>query len=263
MSYKGAKIQVLDLPGIIEGAKDGKGRGRQVISTAKTCNVILIVLDASKPTTHKVIIERELEGFGIRLNKTKQNIKFQKKQKGGINLQMPHEQTQGMNLEMVTAILKEYKISCANVILRCDATPDDLIDLIEGKRAYMPCIYVLNKIDSITIEELDLIDQLPHNVPISAKDLWNFDELLELIWQYAKMIRIYTKPKGQIPDYGEPVVLHDKNPSMETFCNRIHRGILANYKYAWVWGSSVKHQPQKVGKDHLLEDEDVVQIVKK
>ena len=53
--------QVLDLPGIIEGAKDGKGRGRQVISTAKTCNVILIVLDAAKPTTHKVIIERELE----------------------------------------------------------------------------------------------------------------------------------------------------------------------------------------------------------
>ena len=73
----------------------------------------------------------------------------------------------------------------------------------------MPCLYVLNKIDSITIEELDLIDQvlldwlfdrscdvcinafqLPHNVPISAKDEWNFDELLEHIWLYAKMIRM-------------------------------------------------------------------------
>ena len=32
---------------------------------------------------------------------------------------------------------------------------------------------------------------------------------------------------------------------------------------AWVWGTSVKHQPQKVGKDHLLNDEDVVQLVKR
>lgn len=33
-------------------------------------------------------------------------------------------------------------------------------------------------------------------------------------------------------------------------------------KYAWVWGSSVKYQPQRVGLDHILCDEDVVQIVK-
>jgi ribosome-interacting GTPase 1 len=51
----GAKIQMLDLPGIIEGAKDGKGRGRQVISTARTCNLILIVLDCLKPLTHKKV----------------------------------------------------------------------------------------------------------------------------------------------------------------------------------------------------------------
>ena len=59
----------MDLPGIIEGAKDGKGRGRQVISTARTCSLIVIVLDALKPLTHKKLIEHELEGFGIRLNR--------------------------------------------------------------------------------------------------------------------------------------------------------------------------------------------------
>jgi ribosome-interacting GTPase 1 len=37
---------------------------------------------------------------------------------------------------------------------------------------------------------------------------------------------------------------------------------MEQFKFAWVWGSSVKHQPQKVGKDHLLHDEDVAQIVK-
>ena len=34
-------------------------------------------------------------------------------------------------------------------------------------------------------------------------------------------------------------------------------------QYAHVWGSSAKHRPQKVGKDHVLQDEDIVQIVKK
>ena len=37
LEYGGAEIQVLDLPGIIEGASEGKGRGRQVISAAKVC----------------------------------------------------------------------------------------------------------------------------------------------------------------------------------------------------------------------------------
>jgi ribosome-interacting GTPase 1 len=33
IEYKGARIQLLDLPGIIEGASQGRGRGRQVVSS--------------------------------------------------------------------------------------------------------------------------------------------------------------------------------------------------------------------------------------
>lgn len=80
-------FQLLDLPGIIEGAKDGKGRGRQVIAVARTCSLIFIVLDVLKPLQHKKLIEHELEGFGLRLNKAPPNIVFRKKEKGGVNLQ--------------------------------------------------------------------------------------------------------------------------------------------------------------------------------
>lgn len=55
-------------------------------SVARTCNLILIVLDVLKPLGHKKIIENELEGFGIRLNSKPPNIGFKKKDKGGINL---------------------------------------------------------------------------------------------------------------------------------------------------------------------------------
>jgi len=260
--YKGAKIQLLDLPGIIEGAKDGKGRGKQVIAVGRTCSLILIVLDALKPVTHKLIIEKELEGFGIRLNKEPPNITFRRKEKGGINF--THTvQPSHLDLDTVKAVLGEYKIHNADVILRCDATVDELIDVVEGNRVYIPCLYVLNKIDQITMEEVEVLDRLPHNVLISAHKLWNLDELLEKIWEYLALIRIYTKPKGQIPDYKSPIVMRAANASLEDFCNRIHKGILKHFKYAMVWGASVKHNPQRVGKEHILLDEDIVQIIKK
>lgn len=57
MEVHGAKLQILDLPGIIEGAKDGKGRGRQVIAVARTCNLIFIVLDVCKPLVSTTLPE--------------------------------------------------------------------------------------------------------------------------------------------------------------------------------------------------------------
>ncbi|EPR56620.1 GTP-binding protein [Toxoplasma gondii TgCatPRC2] len=260
--YKGAKVQLLDLPGIIEGAKDGKGRGKQVIGVARTCSLILIVLDVMKPITHKQIIERELEGFGIRLNKKPPNITFKKKDKGGISVTHTVP-LNNIDEETIKSICHEYRISNAQIAIRCDATADDIIDVIEGNRLYIPCLYVMNKIDQITIEELDIISKVPHYIPISAHHEWNLDGLLEKIWQYLDLVRIYTKPKGQIPDYNAPVILNSRMRRVEDFCVRIHKSLLDEFKLAIVWGKSVKHNPQKVGKDHELVDEDVVQIVKK
>ena len=56
------------------------------------------------------------------------------------------------------AILREYKINNADINLKCDATEDDLIDVIEGNRKYIPCLYAMNKIDDITLEELNILD---------------------------------------------------------------------------------------------------------
>lgn len=73
----------------------------------------------------------------------------------------------------------------------------------------------------------------------------------------------YTKPKGQLPDYEAPVILTRDRQTVEDFCNKVHRTLIKEFKCALVWGSSVKHNPQKVGKEHVLCDEDVVQIVKR
>lgn len=112
----------------------------------------------------------------IRLNKTPPNMTFRRKEKGGINFTSTVANTH-LDLDTVKAICSEYRIHNADVSLRFDATADDLIDVIEGSRIYMPCIYVVNKIDQITVEELDILDKLPHYCPIR----WVFTWLLD-VW---------------------------------------------------------------------------------
>nr|ODN87648.1 cytoplasmic protein [Cryptococcus depauperatus CBS 7855] len=258
MTYNGARIQILDLPGIIEGAKDGKGRGRQVIAVARTCNLIFIVLDVLKPLIDLAILTNELEGFGIRLNKKPPAITVKKKESGGIAITNTVPLTK-IDPQEIRAVLQEYRMSNAAVsIHQPDATIEDLIDVVEGNRVYIPAIYVLNKIDAISIEELDLLYKIPNSVPISSKLWLNVDELLEVMWDKLNLVRVYTKPRGQQPDYSSPVVLQRGKCSVEEFCNAIHKEIAKQFKNeAMVWGTSAKHaRGQKVGLDHVLEDEE-------
>ena len=93
---------------------------------------------------------------------------------------------------------------------------------------------------------------------------WNLDGLMDMVFEYLHMTRVYTKPRGQMPDYSSPVVLRGtQEHTVELFCKKIHRTLITDFKYGWVWGKSVKHNPGRVGKAHVLMDEDVIQIVKK
>lgn len=132
--------------------------------------------------------------------------KFNKHFTKNITCQVPQSE---LDADTVKSILSEYKIHNADITLKYDSTTDDLIDVVEGNRIYVPCIYILNKIgkhevlkvfmglivyipllDQISIEELDVIYKIPHCVPISAHHRWNFDDLLERMWEYLKLVRM-------------------------------------------------------------------------
>ena len=69
---------------------------------------------------------------------------------------------------------------------------------------------------------------------------------------------------GHKPDFSDPVVcsIDRGGTNVKAFVNQISSHLLKEFKYALVWGVSSKHCPQRVGKEHMLLDEDVVQIVK-
>jgi len=175
-----------------------------------------------------------------------------KKDRGGIRVTSTVPLS--ISEKTVVEVLREFRIHNAEVIIREDLTVDRLIDAIVGNRAYIPSVTAVNKIDVYTPENL------PDNcIPISAERRINLDRLLDAIFDRLGFIRIYLKPPGGKPDFDEPLVMR-KGATVADVCRRIHRDMLENFRYARVWGKSVKHSGQRVGLDHVLEDGDILTI---
>ncbi|KAF4605564.1 hypothetical protein EYR40_004350 [Pleurotus pulmonarius] len=239
IEYKGARIQLLDLPGIVEGASQGRGRGRQVVSTAKTADLILIMMDATKSDEHRRLLEVELDAVGIRLNKSKPDVVFKRRTTGGFNTTVKLTKTDERTIRL---ILASYKLHNCDVMIREDITTDEFIDVLIGTRKYMPCLYVYNKVDAISLEQLDKISREPHSVVISCEMDLNIDYLIDRIWDELALVKIYTKKRGAHPDLSDPICLR-KGATIENVCNGIHRSLAANFRYALVWGKSSKFSP--------------------
>ncbi|KAG5651224.1 Developmentally-regulated GTP-binding protein 2, partial [Sphagnurus paluster] len=206
IEYKGARIQLLDLPGIVEGASQGRGRGRQVVATAKTADLILIMLDATKSEEHRRQLEFELDAVGIRLNKNKPDVVFKRRTTGGITFNTTVKLTK-TDEKTIRTILAGYKLHNCDVMIREDITTDEFIDVLIGTRKYLPCLYVYNKIDSISIEQLDKLARQPNSVVISCEMDLNLDHLIDRIWDELKLVKVYTKKRGAHPDLSDPVCL--------------------------------------------------------
>jgi ribosome-interacting GTPase 1 len=70
------------------------------------------------------------------------------------------------------------------------------------------------------------------------------------------------KPKGGAIDYKEPLIIRNSS-KIGDVCNKLHRKMKKEFRYALVWGKSVKYDGQRVGIDHILQDEDVLTIIKR
>ncbi|KAF9890981.1 hypothetical protein FE257_005238 [Aspergillus nanangensis] len=263
LEYGGAEIQILDLPGIIEGASEGKGRGRQVISAAKTSDLVLMVLDATKKAEQRSLLEAELDAVGIRLNKEPPNIYLKAKKAGGVKITF---QTPPKNLDekMISNVLRDYKMLNCEVLVRDEyATIDDFIDVImKDHRKYIRCLYVYNKIDSVSLDFLDQLAREPYTAVMSCELDLGVQEVVERIWKELRLIRVYTKRKGEEPGFSEALIVRS-NATIEDVCDQVHRTLKETFKYALVWGASARHIPQRVGLSHPVADEDVVSIVAK
>jgi len=261
MSYRGAKIQILDLPGIIKGASSGKGLGKRILSVARSADLVLLILDVFQPYHEDVLID-ELGNIGIRLNRLPPNITVEKSGTGGIAVAQQVKLTR-ISEGHLKDILHLYGITSARVVVREDLTSEQLSDHIAGNISYSKALTVLNKIDLVDDGfRRDLRGRLKTDViEVSANSGVNIELLKEEIYKKLSFIRVYMRPKGGETDFEEPLIAREGD-TVEDVCNKLHRRMRRQFRYGMVWGRSVKFGGQHVGLDHILQDEDVLTIIK-
>lgn len=182
LKYKGAQIQILDLPGLIGGAAKGIGRGREILSVVRVANLLLLMVDVKTKT----------------------------------------------KLSLLMKELKKLEID-------------------------LPIITVINKIDLLAkIPEPKTKDQ----IYISAQEGIGLDELKEIIWQKLELIRVYLKPKGEKPDFEEPLILK-KGAKVAMVAEKVFPEE-KEFKQILLWGPSARFPGQQVSLNHPLQDEDIL-----
>ena len=261
LEYQGSRIQILDLPGIISGAATGSGRGKRVLSVAKNADLILLILDVFQPDQISVL-RKELYEIGVRLNSQPPNVTINRSSHGGLGITTTCNLTH-LAESTVRGILNTYKINHGNVIIREDITDDQLIDAVAGNRRYIPSITILNKIDLVSPKYVaEARKRIGEDlVPISADRNLNLDQLKEAIHDRLGVIKVYLKPRNGSPDFREPLIV-TAGSTISDVCKKIHRKFAGEAKYALVSGTSVRFSPQRVGMDHVVQDRDIVTIIK-
>ena len=246
LEYRGAHIQILDVPGLIQEASSGKGRGREVLSVLRAADLLIIMVSGKDWKRQKQVIEHELYQAGFRLNQHPPEVKITRKSEGGIRVDTTRKLS--ITKEAIKETLREFRITNGEILIREKITLDQLVDCLIRNRVYLPAIAILNKSD--LHEEGDLLQ-------VSALKEEGIEALKDIIWNQLDLKRIYLKRLGKEPDMVEPLIVRGQT-SIKDVAEKINRHL--HFDYARIWGPSARFPGQKKGKEFILQDEDIVEI---
>lgn len=259
LAHRGAKIQLLDLPGLTKGAASGWGRGREVLSQVRIADLLLLMVDVERPDPRPLLTE--LQAAGIRVNEAPPKVLVRRRIRGGLAISVPTKQTE-LDEDLIREVVREWGIINAEVVVREDLTLERLNDHLAGNRVYVPGLVVLNKVDLMGDDDMARLARRLQDgtlVPISAKEGRGLEDLIETVYRRLSFIRVYLRPPGRRDDSSEPLILKE-GARVADACKLVHRDFVDRFRHARVWGPSVRFPGQKVGLNHTLKDGDTLTI---
>ena len=265
LQYNGANIQMLDVPGLIEGAAEGRGDGQAVLSVVRTADLVVFILSVFEIGQYERLSE-ELYNNKVRMDQEPPRVSVRKKHKDGITVNASVDLD--IDDETIRSVLRERGYVNADVTIGEQVGIDRLLDGVMDNREYLPSLVAVNKADLIEPDYKETVDEnlRDHDIDpgeavfISAAEERGLDALKAAIWEELGLIRVYMDKPGRGTDYDEPLVLR-AGDTVGDACEKLGGSFDERFRFARVTGPSAKHDEQQVGRDHELADEDVLRIV--
>ncbi len=266
LHFKHTNLQILDLPGIIDRAADNRGFGKKVLSVVRACDMVVLVIDSRYPLEEIEMLLNETKKAGLRFNQSKANIEVKRAFNGGINVPLNNSE-ETIPYELIEQVLHDQKYVNAEVIIHEKGLKvDDFIDACYGNLEYKKAVICMNKIDLFSPNEMkakvDLVRKKYPQFPlfgVSADQEINLDKFKDFLWDQLGFIWAYLKEQRKDPDMEKPLVLKKGN-TVQDLCLKIHKDFLKKFKYAKVKGPSAKFDWQRIGLDHKIQHEDIIEV---
>jgi len=262
MKYKNAKIQILDVPGLIEGAEEGKGRGREVMSVVRGADLLILISDIKRPEAIGRI-KKALERNGIRINKYLPAVRIQKRLSGGLIIHSNIRQE--LSNLTIKEVASQMGLKNAEISINEKMDLDRLIDAFSTNRIYIPAINVLNKSDQEKLKDMSQISKAEHAVPveaikISATKNKGIKKLKEIIWEKLNFVQIYLVRINEEPNTNDPIISRS-GTTLRQISEKIGSSFSERRSRAKIWGPGAKFPGQEVSLSLMVKEGMMVRFI--
>ena len=255
--YKGAGIQVVELPALMGGSSEGKASGTQLLSIIRNSDEVVFVLNGKNAIHEFKTLMKEVENVNMKFNQEKPKIKIERSSFKGITIS--GKQFLKVKQDELIDFLKSIGFHHASVILSEDTTLEKVAQSMNDTLVYKKGFFIINEFfGKPTQGELQKIKKVAEVVEVNSLDEKEIDKIKEMMFERLGKILIYTKRPGGKVDREQPLIV-ETGTKVEDVPKHLHKDFASTLKFVKVWGSA-KYAGQRVSRDYELKNLDIIEI---
>ncbi|MHA1336244.1 MAG: GTPase [Promethearchaeota archaeon] len=267
--YKKIRFQIVDMPSLMEGASQGVGNGKEILSAIRSCDLICFIIDLSR--NYKTQMEhllKELNRADIKINTNPPPIEIQKT--GANKIQVYYLTPEAKNIknideftEKVREIVYENGIRNGIVKIYGKIKLGDIVDALTPSMVYKKAIIIATKGDLPHTGKRfeDLKKDYSHLFEViigSSVKKHSFPQNFgDIILDVLKKIKVYTMNNGVVAE--KPLIL-DKGATVKDVAIKIHKSFYEKFDYAIIIREKDKQKRKRVGLDFQMQEGDIIEI---